>query len=282
MVADDRARSRLAPLALHGLARARAGLEVRLVRSSSRWSVAALEAFWESLSGFVELGPKTFAAVLDTREMPGGHWFTGATLNYAERAGCASARIAVIDRSEDGSRRTLTYAELAEQVARARVGLRQAGVSRATASRRSCPTASRRDGVLAAPAWARCGPAAAPEFGVKSVLDRFRQIEPTVLLACDGYLYGGKRFERAAEVARDCARRCRRCAACSCWVMRTRWGRPARSRRAVERARRRSTQPLAFDGRAVRASAVDPVLVGHHGACRSRSCKAMAASCSST
>jgi acetoacetyl-CoA synthetase len=46
---------------------------------------------------------------------------------------------------------------------------------------------------------------AAPEFGARSVIDRFSQIEPKVLLAVDGYRYGGKDFDRTALVERIAA-----------------------------------------------------------------------------
>ena len=167
-----------------------------------RWSVEQVGPFWQAIARYFEvpLGGDTEPALVG--RLPEAHWFPNATLNYAEQLlRRRDDHLAIVARREDGARRTLTYAELAEQVARARVGLRQAGVKPGDRVAAFLPNGVEAVvGVLAAASLGAVWSSAAPEFGVKSVLDRFRQIEPTVLLACDGYVYGGKRFERAAEV----------------------------------------------------------------------------------
>lgn len=167
-----------------------------------RWSVEQVGPFWQALARYfdVQVGGSTEPALVG--KLPEAHWFPNATLNYAERLlARRDDHPAIVARAEDGSRQTLSYAQLAEQVARARAGLRRAGVKRGDRVAAFLPNGIEAVvGVLATASLGAIWSSAAPEFGVKSVLDRFRQIEPTVLLACDGYRYGGKRFERVAEL----------------------------------------------------------------------------------
>ncbi|MEI9954257.1 MAG: AMP-binding protein [Pseudomonadota bacterium] len=109
--------------------------------------------------------------------------------------------MALVARNEHGERRTWTRAELADDVARARAGLRRLGVRRGDRVAGLLPNGG--EAVIAFLAtvslgaiWSSC----APEFGVSSVLERFRQIEPTVLITVTRYQYGGKVFERLADV----------------------------------------------------------------------------------
>jgi acetoacetyl-CoA synthetase len=166
------------------------------------YSVSDLQGFWRSVARYfdVELGGHTEPALIG--RMPDAHWFPGATLNYAERLlRRRDEHLAIIACAEDGSRHTLTYRQLSEQVARARRGLQQAGVQRGDRVAAFLPNGIEAVvGVLASASLGAIWSSAAPEFGVKSVLDRFQQIEPRVLLACDGYTYGGKHFDRAAEL----------------------------------------------------------------------------------
>ena len=166
------------------------------------WSVEQVAAFWLLLARYFEvtLGGATESVLVG--KMPDARWLPNASLNYAEQLlRRRDAHLALVACSEDGSRSTLSYAELAEQVARARVGLQRAGVKRGDRVAAFLPNAAPAVvGLLATASLGAIWSSAAPEFGVKSVLDRFRQIEPTVLLACDGYVYGGRRFDRSAEV----------------------------------------------------------------------------------
>ena len=167
-----------------------------------RWSVEHVGPFWQAVARYFEvpLGGASEPALVG--QLPLAHWFPNATLNYAERLlSRRDEHLAIVARAEDGSRQTLSYAELAEQVARARVGLRRAGVKQGDRVAAFLPNGVEAViGVLATASLGAVWSSAAPEFGVKSVLDRFQQIEPTVLLACDGYTYGGKRFDRRTEL----------------------------------------------------------------------------------
>jgi acetoacetyl-CoA synthetase len=167
-----------------------------------RWSVENVGPFWRAVARYFEvrLGGQSEPAVQG--KLPDASWFPNASVNYAERLlRRRDEHPALVACREDGSRRALSYAQLAELVARARAGLVRAGVRRGDRVAAFLPNGVEAVvGLLASASLGAIWSSAAPEFGVKSVLDRFQQIEPVVLLACDGYVYGGKHFDRAAEL----------------------------------------------------------------------------------
>ncbi|HKO94125.1 MAG TPA: acetoacetate--CoA ligase, partial [Polyangiaceae bacterium] len=171
-----------------------------------RYSVDQIEDFWGGVWDFFELGSRG-GSVLEARIMPGARWFPGARLNYAARvARWPGARVAVVHRSEGGVRREFTYGELTRAVGACRAGLRRLGVERG--DRVVGYVTNGPEALIAFLASASLGAiwsSCPPEFGVESVLDRFSQISPKVLVACQGYRYGGKHFDRRPEVARLCA-----------------------------------------------------------------------------
>jgi len=171
------------------------------------WSVDDLGAFWSTFADFAGIRFHDRAdAALTAEVMPHARWFEGATLNYAEHAlteapGRGDADVAVIFEREDGLSRTITYGELRDQVARARVGLVRAGVGIGDRVAAFAPNSIETLVTFLATAslgaiWSSCS----PDFGAPAVLDRFSQIEPTVLLAVDGYRYGGRAFDVTATV----------------------------------------------------------------------------------
>ena len=170
-----------------------------------RWSVEEIEDFWRSLweyFGVIEHEPPV--DVLPARVMPGARWFPGATLNYAEHALGRAGDVAIVARSQTRPEDvTLTRADLSDQVARAAAGLRRLGVRRGDRVVAYLPNVP--ETVVTFLATASIGAifsSCAPEFGPRAVSDRVRQIEPKVLVACDGYRYGAREVDRAAEVAR--------------------------------------------------------------------------------
>ncbi|HEX7671261.1 MAG TPA: acetoacetate--CoA ligase [Polyangiaceae bacterium] len=174
------------------------GLTFETYQELWRWSVTELEAFWESIWQYFDVKSETpYERVLAERKMPGARWFEGATLNYAEHALRRSGGgVAVVYRREDEKGR-LTWDELRDQVARARAGLVRLGVGRGDRVAALLPNSPEALIAFLATAslgatWSSCS----PEFGVPSVLERFQQIEPKVLLSVDGYAYGGKTFDR--------------------------------------------------------------------------------------
>ncbi len=172
------------------------------------WSVADPGAFWASVWDYFDvLGDRPpDGPALTGHVMPDVHWFPGATLNYARNALRTAAtrpdQLAVIFESERGRSGTLTYAELAAEVARVAAGLRQLGIGkgdRVVALLPNIPEAV--IGLLAAASLGAIWSSCSPDFGIRSVVDRWSQIEPTVLLAIDGYAYNGKDYDRTAVVA---------------------------------------------------------------------------------
>lgn len=180
-----------------------------------RWSVDELEQFWASIWEFCGVRcSKPYEQVLDERRMPGAKWFAGAELNYAENMLCDlpaegmrsprrrdPAEVAVLHCSELRELDELTWGELTEQVAATAGGLRALGVGRGDRVVAYMPNIP--ETLIAFLAVASIGAiwsSAAPEFGARSVIDRFAQIEPKVLLAVDGYRHGGKDFDRTAVV----------------------------------------------------------------------------------
>jgi acetoacetyl-CoA synthetase len=169
-----------------------------------RFSVDELEAFWPALAEYFGVRFHTPAHAVLTGKMPAAHWFPGATLNYAEHAlRESSGAEAVVFRAEDGRRAVLTFAELRATVARVRAGLVKLGVGRGDRVAALLPNRPETLALfLAAASLGAVFSSCSPEFGVASILDRFRQIEPKVFVTVDGYRYGGKAFDRSADVRR--------------------------------------------------------------------------------
>jgi acetoacetyl-CoA synthetase len=169
-----------------------------------RWSVDELEDFWAAIWEFCGVrASKGYEQVLVERRMPGVRWFAGAELNYAENvlAGRAREAIAVVHCSELRELQELNWGELSDRVAAAAAGLRALGVGRGDRVVAYMPNIP--ETLIAFLATASIGAiwsSAAPEFGARSVIDRFAQIEPKVLLAVDGYRHSGKDFDRLGNV----------------------------------------------------------------------------------
>jgi len=168
-----------------------------------RWSVEDLEGFWGSLWDWFGIGG-SYERVLARREMPGAEWFPGAELNYAEHVFrlARPGATAIVHASESQPLSEITWDELREQVARCAAGLRRLGVRRGDRVVAYMPNVPETVVALLATAslgavWSSC----APEFGTPTVVDRFKQIEPKVLIATEGYRYGGRDFDRRDRVA---------------------------------------------------------------------------------
>ena len=171
------------------------------------WSIDEQAAFWRSIWDFFEIAPGTDPGpTLPVAAMPGARWFPDARLSWAEVClrlpGRDDDDPVIIGRSQTRDRTVLTAAELRDAVARARSGLRDLGVGpgdRVAAYLPNIPEA-----IVACMATASLGAiwsSCPPEFGARSVIDRWSQIEPSVLLTVDGYRYGGRALDRAEEIA---------------------------------------------------------------------------------
>jgi acetoacetyl-CoA synthetase len=178
-----------------------------------RWSTTDLDAFWQSIFDYFDLqSPTPHTQVCDGAAMPYTRWFTGAQVNYARQVmrhvapATAAGLPAIVSHNEDslGQRDAseLSWAQLQQQVAALALHLRAQGVQpgdRVAAYLPNIPEAmvAFLATVSIGGVWSIC----APDMGTQAVLDRFKQIEPRVLIACDGVRYGGRALDRSAVVA---------------------------------------------------------------------------------
>ena len=169
------------------------------------WSVAEIEAFWESLWDYFGIRASPYETVLAERKMPRARWFPGSQLSYAEhvfRGREDDDAVAIVHGSELRPQAEMTWGELSRLTAAIRSGLKEAGVERGDRVAAYMPNIPETAAAFLACAsigaiWSSC----APEFGAAAVADRFAQIRPKVLLAVDGYRYGGSDFDRRDTVA---------------------------------------------------------------------------------
>ncbi|MBA2678301.1 MAG: acetoacetate--CoA ligase, partial [Ktedonobacteraceae bacterium] len=170
-----------------------------------QWSVTSLEDFWSSLWAYFQIkASQPYATVLTTHRMPRASWFVGAELNYAEHVfrNATSQQPALIFRSERHPLVEVSWAELTQKVGAVAHSLRSMGVQRGDRVVSYMPNIP--ETVIAFLACASIGAtwsSCSPDFGTSSVIDRFKQIEPKVLFAVDGYQYNGKGFDRLSVVA---------------------------------------------------------------------------------
>ena len=169
-----------------------------------RWSVDDPGEFWESLWRYEEIvGERGDGAALEQERMPGSEWFPGARLNYAEHLLRHSREsTALLAVGEDDEVDSISWERLERDAGALAHTLRQLGVSpgdRVVAYAQNLPEA-----VIALIAttslgaiWSICS----PDFGTAGVVSRFRQLQPKVLIAVDGYRFGGKTHPRHDEVA---------------------------------------------------------------------------------
>ncbi|GHF58513.1 acetoacetate--CoA ligase [Seohaeicola zhoushanensis] len=168
------------------------------------WSVTDLDAFWRSIWEYFGIGaPEEVGTVLAERKMPGAVWFPGVSLNFAEvvlREGAKTPdRVALSVRSETFGDKDLTWAQLRQQVANVAARLKAMGVGQGDRVVAILPNTEAAIIACLATAslgaiWSLC----APDMGHVAIIDRFRQIEPKVLIAQDGYVHAGKDIDRRA------------------------------------------------------------------------------------
>jgi acetoacetyl-CoA synthetase len=170
-----------------------------------RWSVDSLDQFWADIAAFTEVFPDVpDDRVLTDRAMPGATWFPDVTINYAEQAlrHATAEHPALIAAAEDREDVEISWATLRGHVGAFAATLRRLGVRRGDRVAGYLPNVP--EAVVAflgaasiGAVWSSC----APDFGTRSVLDRFAQIEPVVLVAVDGYRFNGKPYDRRDVVA---------------------------------------------------------------------------------
>ena len=173
-----------------------------------QWSCDFQADFWESLWLYFRIiAHSPYNTVLDNSEMPGSRWFEGATLNYAEHIfrGKNTEHPAIVFQSERHEMQQISWHELEQQTAAFAAFLRENGIEKGDRVAAFLPNSPH--AIAAALAcmsigavWSSCS----PDFGASSVADRFVQIKPKVLIAVDGYAYGGKSFDKTGEVGQLC------------------------------------------------------------------------------
>lgn len=173
-----------------------------------QWSTDHIEDFWESIWQYFAIKSSApYSSVLAERIMPGAKWFEGSRLNFAEQIfrfntdAASAGKTAIIARSETRATVELSWRALREQVTAVANTFRALGVGpgdRVVAYLPNTPEAAIAFYACASigAIWSSCS----PDMGSSSVLDRFKQIDPKLLLAVDGYRYGGKDFDRLSVV----------------------------------------------------------------------------------
>jgi acetoacetyl-CoA synthetase len=188
----------------------RHGQELRDYGRLRAWSVERPADFWAELWRYagVRASRPWDRVLVDGERMPGARWFAGAELNFAENMlRHRDDHPAMIAWSEDGRRRTLSYAELYERVAQLAAAMKADGVGpgdRVAAVMPHMPETI--IAMLATTALGAIWSSCSPDFGVQGVLDRFGQIAPKVLITVDGYRYNGKPIDVRAKLAEIAAR----------------------------------------------------------------------------
>jgi acetoacetyl-CoA synthetase len=171
-----------------------------------RWSVEDVDGFWAAIWEFFEVESETgYERVLGSCDMPGAEWFPETTVSYARHIfrNRDDDDVAIRHASELRELSEWTWGELRARTAAIAAGLRSLGVERGDRVVAYIPNIPEAvAGLLACASigatWSSCS----PDFGARSVVDRFAQIEPKVLIAVDGYRYGGKDFDRMDVIAR--------------------------------------------------------------------------------
>lgn len=169
-----------------------------------KWSVDELELFWKSIWEYFDIQFKQpYEAVLTSHEMPGAKWFPGSTINYTEHVfrDHDDHKPAIIHSSEIRKTSEVTWDTLYQETAALQKTLKHLGVQKG--DRVVAYVSNIYESVVAFLATASLGAiwsSASPEFGTQSVIDRFKQIEPKVMITVDGYRFSGKNFDRLPVV----------------------------------------------------------------------------------
>lgn len=180
------------------------GLHFDNYQSLWRWSTEELELFWESIWEYFDVQAKEpYNTVLTSHKMPGAKWFPEATINYTEHIfrDRDDNEPAIIHASENRKTSEVTWGQLYKETAALQQTLRNLGVTKG--DRVVAYAANIYETIVAFLATASLGAiwsSASPDFGTQSVIDRFKQIEPKVMITVDGYSYSGKKFDRMPVV----------------------------------------------------------------------------------
>ena len=170
-----------------------------------QWSVDNIAEFWKQMWDFgsIKASVPYETIIDDVARMPGAQWFQGSRLNFAENLlRYRDDHLALVFRGEDKIRRTFTYAQLYDEVARVAGALKRSGVEAGDRVAGFVPNLPESIiAMLAATSLGAVWSSCSPDFGIKGVFDRFGQIQPKVLFAADGYFFKGRALDSLARVA---------------------------------------------------------------------------------
>jgi acetoacetyl-CoA synthetase len=183
------------------------GLRFADYEALRQWSVGDLDGFWSAIWAFYDVkAERPYDQILDRREMPGARWFAGSRVNFAEHM-LRHELVATPDEavflhsSETRPLARMTWHELGDAVRTFATSLRELGIApgdRVVAYMPNIPETA--IAMLAVQAIGAIWSAAAPEFGARTVIDRFAQIEPTLVIVADGYRFAGKDYDRTPVI----------------------------------------------------------------------------------
>ena len=168
-----------------------------------QWSTRRVEDFWESLWTYFDIISYTpYQKVLSSHQMPGARWFEGASLNYAEHIfRQKNEKYPALIFQNEWERKTISWSTLEKQVKAVQQFLIQRGIQKGDCVAAYLPNIP--EAIISFLAvnsigavWSCCS----PDFGVETVIERFSQIQPRLLISSDGYQYNGKTFNRLAAV----------------------------------------------------------------------------------
>lgn len=180
------------------------GLELKNYPELYNWSIAYPEKFWSEVWHFCKIiSSHPWQSILtEKNKMPGAKWFVGSRLNFSENLlRHRGNKLALIFKSENGLRRTLSYDELYCQTAQLASAFKKAGIVAGDRIAAWIPNCSEAViGMLAASSLGAVWSSCSPDFGIHGLVDRFAQIEPKILLMSDGYFYNGKTYENISKI----------------------------------------------------------------------------------
>ena len=173
-----------------------------------QWSVDNPESFWAEVWDYtgIKASVDWDSILTNADQFPGATWFAGARFNFAENLlRNRSDRIAIVGRLENGSRITLSYGQLYEQVEQCAAAMRSVGVECGDRVAGFMPNVSETVVAMLATTsigaiWSSCS----PDFGINGVMDRFGQIKPKLLFGCNGYYYNGKTIDSTPTLQQIC------------------------------------------------------------------------------
>lgn len=167
-----------------------------------RWSISEIPHFWESIWKFCGVVSTPYQEAMGAPGMPGTKWFGGARLNYSENLlRYRDDHLSLIAVGENRKPVQLSYRDLYLKVAKCAKALKESGVKKGDRVAAFLPNIPETVvGMLATSSLGAIWSSSSPDFGIQGVLDRFGQIQPSVLFTADAYSYNGKKYDSLGKI----------------------------------------------------------------------------------